>query len=446
MIEDRESTAGASSLMRWTLLPFQRFFAAESASGIVLLLMAIAAMIWANSPWAASYDGLWATDISIGAPRFGLSMSLHQWINDGLMVIFFFLVGLEIKREVLVGELASVRQAALPIAAAIGGMLAPATIYILINAGTPAARGWAIPMATDIAFALGALALLGKRVPLGLKVFLTALAIVDDLGAVLVIALFYTSELSWAALGAAAVILVVLVGFNRMDVRSPAAFGAVGILLWLALLHSGVHSTIAGVLLAMTIPARTRIDGPRFVARSRELLNEFERAGAAGRGILPNTAQQAAIESLESTTTDVQSPLRRLEHGLHPWVSFGIMPLFALANAGVQLGAGIGSALTHSLTYGVALGLLIGKPIGIMLFSWLAIRTGVAVAPVGAGWGRLFGVSLLGGIGFTMSLFIAGLAFGGTPDLDLAKIGVLSGSAVAGLAGFATLWLMRPVS
>jgi NhaA family Na+:H+ antiporter len=435
---------GRGALLRRTRLPFQRFFRAESASGTLLLATAVVALGWANSPWAEAYFRLWEVEVSVGAEALGLTLSLQHWINDGLMVAFFFLVGLEIKREILVGELASVRQAALPIAAALGGMLVPAGIYMLLNAGTAAERGWGIPMATDIAFALGVLALLGKRVPIGLKVFLAALAIVDDLGAVIVIALFYTGELAWNALGLAGIVLVALIIINRLDVRHPGPYALLGIVLWLAFLRSGVHATLAGVVLAMTIPARTRIDAKSFVALGRAYLDEFEAAGAGGRRLLPTPAQQAALRGLEQAAEDVQAPLQRIEHGLQAWVSFGIIPLFALANAGVAVIGNLAASLTHPVALGVALGLLIGKPIGILCFTWLAIRTGLAVPPAGVGTGHLVGVSLLGGIGFTMSLFIANLAFGTTDALAIAKIGILSASTVAGIAGLTVLRAISP--
>ncbi|HEX7052097.1 MAG TPA: Na+/H+ antiporter NhaA [Longimicrobiales bacterium] len=427
------------TLIRRTLRPFQAFLETESASGVVLLAAAVFALAWANSPWATSYFRLWETRISFAAADFRLARSLHDWINDGLMVVFFFLVGLEIKRELLVGELASPRRAAMPMAAALGGMIVPAALYLALNAGTPTARGWGIPMATDIAFALGALALLGKRIPLALKVFLAALAIVDDLGAVLVIALFYTSDLSWVSLGIAALTFLALIGINRLDVRHPGAYGAIGVVLWLAFLESGVHATIAGVLLALTIPARTRIDGAAFVAESRASLDEFEAAGGAMHGVLPNEAQQAALHRIEESAEAVQAPLQRLERGLQGWVAFGIMPLFALANAGVALGGDPAAFLHTPVTLGVMLGLVVGKPVGVLLFSWLAIHLGVATTPAGVEPRHFIGVSLLAGIGFTMSLFIANLAFGGTALLGAAKVGILAASAIAGAAGLLVL-------
>ncbi|CAA9555115.1 MAG: Na+/H+ antiporter NhaA type, partial [uncultured Thermomicrobiales bacterium] len=343
------------------LYPLTAFMHAEAAGGIVLILCALAALVWANSPWADAYASLWATKITIGP----LSETLLHWINDGLMAVFFFVVGLEIKREVLVGELASPRQAALPIAAALGGMVAPALFYAAVNLGGAGLAGWGIPMATDIAFALGVLALLGRRAPTGLKVFLTALAIVDDLGAVLIIALFYTAAVSWAALGVAAAFLAALVGANRLHVRHPLAYATLGIGLWAAFLASGVHATIAGVLLALTIPARTRVDTGEFFRAAHRVLHDFDRAGEEGADLLTNAGQQAALAELEDLAEGVQTPLQRLEHALHPWVAFVIVPLFALANAGVALGGGLGAALREPVTLGVVAGLLFGKQLGV---------------------------------------------------------------------------------
>jgi NhaA family Na+:H+ antiporter len=420
------------------LRPFQRFAHTESAGGVVLLACAALALAWANSPWAASYFHLWETHVGVRVAGRALDLSLHHWINDGLMAVFFFVVGLEIKREMLVGELSSVRQAALPIAGALGGMLVPALIYVAINAGGAGSAGWGIPMATDIAFALGVLALLGPRVPVVLKVFLTALAIADDIGAVLVIALFYTSDLAWSALLAGGVILGALIALNVLGVRRPGAYLALGVLLWLAFLQSGVHATVAGVVLAMTIPSRTRVHEEEFLAVARGAIEEFDAACQPGETVLTNRAQQEAIEALEHVSEGVQSPLFTMERKLHGAVAFFIMPVFALANAGVSLG-GLLDALSLPVTLGVVLGLVIGKPLGITLFAWLAVGVGWATLPAQASWRTLHGVSWLGGIGFTMSLFIAGLAFSDASLLDSAKVGILGASLVAGIAGWAML-------
>ena len=432
--------ASPAPLIEHLLRPFQRFAATESSGGIVLLICTALALGWANSPWSESYHRLWETPITVGAGASALTLSLHHWINDGLMAVFFFLVGLEIKREILVGELASARQAALPIAGAIGGMLIPAAIYSAFNATGTGAAGWGIPMATDIAFAIGVLALLGPRVPLALKVFLVALAIVDDIGAVLVIAFFYTSTISWAALATGSLVLGALIVCNEAGVRHPAAYAALGLALWSVVFASGVHATIAGVLLAMTVPSRARINEDELLRRGRAILDDFARACGPAATVLTNADQQHAIHELEMTADQAQAPLLRMEHKLHGIVAFGIMPLFALANAGVHFGPDLFDALSVPVTAGIVLGLVIGKPLGITLLAWVAARIGVAALPAGSTWRALHGVSWLGGIGFTMSLFIAGLAF---PDnaalLDSAKVGILAASIVAGATGWIVL-------
>jgi len=421
------------------LSPFQDFFRTASAGGIVLIVSTIVALAWANSPWGASYEHLWETRLTVGVPGFGLTYTLHHWINDGLMAVFFFLVGLEIKREVLAGELASVQRAALPAAAALGGMVVPALLYTLFNAGGAGAPGWGIPMATDIAFALGVLALLGPRTPLALKVFLTALAIVDDLGAVLVIALFYTEQIAWSALGMGALLLGVLVLLNRMGARHPITYTLVGMLVWLAFLKSGVHATVAGVLVAMTVPVRTRIDTHTFLDRGRKLLDAFDDTGEEGKRILTSHRQQAIIQNLETTCIQAQSTLQRMEDTLHDWVAFAIIPIFALANAGIRLEGDLGAAFTHPVTLGVIVGLVLGKPIGITLFAWLSVRSGLAALPRGVTWGSIHAVSWLGGIGFTMSLFISALAFPPGALVAEAKIGIFTASILAGAVGWVML-------
>jgi Na+:H+ antiporter, NhaA family len=421
------------------LEPFRQFAHAQAAGGIVLIACTVLALAWANSPWRGAYDALWHTELTVGVGRLVLSKGLAHWINDGLMAIFFFVVGLEIKREVLAGELASPRQAALPIAAALGGMAVPAAFYAAVNTGGPGAPGWGIPMATDIAFALGILSLLGPRAPLPLKIFLAALAIVDDIGAVLVIALFYNAGISWPALGAAALCVAMLAAANRLGVRAVGVYAALGVALWVAVLLSGVHATIAGVLLALTIPVRSRIDAPELEARSRDGVEAFRRRGAGGADTPPTPAQQAALLALERAVRHAGSPLLRLEQTLHPWVAFAIMPLFALANAGVDLQGGAAAALRHPVGLGVIAGLVLGKPIGITLAAWLLVRSGLGALPAGVGWRQIAGAGCLGGIGFTMSLFIAGLAFGDGPILPSAKIGILAASIAASLAGAAML-------
>jgi len=354
------------------------------------------------------------------------------------MAVFFFVVGLEIKREVLVGELSTARKAALPILAAFGGMLVPALIYLSLNASTERAVGWGIPVATDIAFALGILMLLGRRAPLGLRIFLTALAIADDLAAVLVIALFYTAALHWAALGWAAALLAVLFAANWAGVRHPGVYAVLGIGLWFAVLESGVHATVAGVLLALTIPARSRIDTEAFAARSRALVDGFAEAQQPGSDVMTNARQLAAIREMEAACEQASPPLERMMHALHTPVMFLIMPVFAFFNAAVVIEAGFLRTLAHPATLGVLLGLVVGKPIGIVAFSWLAVRLRVADMPEGVSWRQMVGVGCLGGVGFTMSLFINGLAFDGAL-LTAAKTGILMASLTAGVIGYAML-------
>lgn len=435
----RDRNATSIPLAERLVGPFHRFAQTESASGLVLLACTALALVWSNSAWSDSYTRLWQQTVTVGGAGWGVSMTLRDWINDGLMAVFFFLVGLEIKREFLVGDLASVRHAALPIAAAVGGMVVPATLYAALNHGTAAGRGWGIPMATDIAFALGVLALVGPRVPAGLRVLLAALAIVDDLGAVLVIALFYTASLGWGNLVVAAGIVALLATCNAAGVRHGGVYALLGVALWLALLHSGVHATIAGVLLAVVVPARTRINEDEFLLRGREALDDFERGCGPATTVLTNPAQQEAIARLGELGDQAQAPLVTLEQQLRALVAFVIMPLFALANAGVALGGRAGSALGTPVTIGVMAGLVFGKPIGITLFSWLAVRSRLAALPTGVSWRAVHSLSWLGGIGFTMSLFIAGLAFGASPLLESAKLGILSSSVIAGVIGWTLL-------
>ena len=437
--DSKHGAGGNASVADWVLRPFQQFVRAEAASGVVLLACTVVALAWANSPWSASYFHLWDRSFTVGFEGFALTKTLHHWINDGLMVVFFFLVGLEIKREILVGELASVRQSALPIAAAAGGMLVPALIFVAINPSAPALRGWAIPVATDIAFALGVLALLGSRVPAAARVFLAALAIVDDIGAVLVIALFYTDHLSLFHLVAAGGVVAALVTCNLAGVRHAVVYALLGLILWADVLASGIHATIAGVVLAMLIPARTKINEDEFVDRAKGALQDFERACGPEVTVISNRDQQEALHALEGAIDEVQSPLLRMEHALTGVVAFAIMPLFALANAGVRVGIELFATLSWSVVLGVFLGLVIGKVVGISSASWIVIRLGIAARPTGVSWSTLRGLSWLGGVGFTMSLFIAGLAFVSGPLLDSAKLGILSGSAIAGLVGWGLL-------
>jgi len=420
--------------------PFQEFAGRETSGGILLLACTLVALVWANSPWSQHYTALWRTQFTVGLGSFQLSHELHFWVNDALMAVFFFVVGLEIKRQLLVGELASPRQAALPILAALGGVVVPALLYTLLNANGPGARGWGIPMATDIAFAIGVMALLGNRIPLGLKVFLTALAIVDDIAAVLVIAVFYTASVAWGVLGIAAFCLLLALAANRLGVRHPLPYALIGAVLWMTVLQSGIHATIAGVLLAFVIPSRTAIDQREFLNYSRAVLAHFEiAANTEPFDILSDIEQQTAVEELEDACEKVQPPLHRLERALHPWVTFLIMPLFAFANAGVMLSGDLGKVMLQPVTLGVVFGLVLGKPIGIMLASWLAVRLRLASLPEYVGWKHIHGAAWLAGIGFTMSIFMTGLAFTDEARLTAAKLGILVASLCAGVAGSAIL-------
>lgn len=423
--------------------PFQEFAARETSGGVLLLLCTVLALVWANSPWAGLYAALWHIPVTAGFGELTLTHEFHFWVNDALMAVFFFVVGLEIKRELLVGELAKPRKAALPILAALGGVVVPAVIYAAFNAGSRSAAGWGIPMATDIAFVIGVMSLLGDRVPLSLKVFLIALAIVDDIAAVLVIAFFYTAQISWIALGAAAICVAVLGLANRLGVRHPLCYAFLGLVLWAAVLKSGVHPTIAGVLLAMTIPSRTELDTSQLLLHSRAVLDHFEQTAHGEAKVMEHEELQAAVEALEDSCEKVQPPLHRLEHALHPWVTFFVMPLFALANAGVAFDGTFIANFTHPVTMGVVLGLVIGKPVGITLASWLAVRLRLATLPAGVTWGHIHGAGWLGGIGFTMSLFVAGLAFGDEALLKIAKLGILVASSLAALVGSALLLRRR---
>ena len=422
------------------LLPFRMFIRAEVSSGILLFVSAAIALAWANSPRSDLYTALWETHLSFQLGGLEVSESLLLWINDGLMAIFFFVVGLEIKRELLAGELASPRLAALPLVAAAGGMMVPALIYTAFNAGTPEAVGWGIPMATDIAFSMGILHLLGDRVPASLKIFLASLAIVDDLGAVIAIALFYTSEISYLSLGVGAAAFAFVGVLNRLGVRNPLVYGIFGVGgVWSAFLFSGVHPTVAGVLMAMLIPANIRLDPGKFVSRSRAMIDRFEQAGPPEHHVLANRKRQDALLDLDVVTDHSLTPLQRIQTALHPWVSVVILPLFALANAGVIFDLNTASALGSRVTLGIVLGLIFGKQIGVTLFAFLAVRLGLAQLPAGVRWKHIYGVSCLAGIGFTMSLFIGGLAFDDPALEAVTKIGIFGASLIASVIGFLVL-------
>jgi NhaA family Na+:H+ antiporter len=421
--------------------PLRRFLAIEATSSILLLVATLVALALANSPWRDGWAHFWHQRVALEIGSFELALSLGHWVNDGLMAVFFFVVGLEIKRELTIGELASREKAMLPVFGALGGMVVPVGIYLLLQPGGDAAAGWGIPMATDIAFAVAALTLLGPRVSPGLKVFLLALAIVDDLGAVTVIALFFTDEIRLWALLAAGLGLALAYGMRLAGVRAYPAYFVIGSAVWLATLSSGVHATVAGVLLGLLAPVHSPGERGSLISRLRERAGEaLDRIGSSdGHGAAPD----ALLEEVRELALEAQSPLEYLIHRLHPFVAFVVMPVFALANAGVALDAStLGEATGLRVALAVALGLLLGKPLGIALFALAAVKLRIAVLPAGVGTGALFGAGLLGGIGFTMALFITALAFGETPLASAAKVGVLAASVLACIAG---LWLLARV-
>jgi len=420
--------------------PIQAFLRIEASGGILLLICTVIALVWANSPWADVYHHLLETKFVVGYGQYVIDKTLLHWINDGLMAIFFFVVGLEIKREILLGELSSVKKAALPIAGAIGGMVVPAGIYAAFNWGDPEAiRGWGVPMATDIAFAIGIMALLGKRVPLALKVFLTAVAIVDDIGAVLVIAIFYTDELKNEALIVAGVVLALLMVVNALGARHPLPYVLLGVVMWVAVLKSGIHATIAGVLIAATIPAKVRLDEQEFEGQVEGYLGKFRDAAGHGDNIVVNERRQSAVHGLEVACEQVQPPLLRLEHDLVSLVAFFVMPVFALANAGIGFGGDTFAAVDWGIVLGVSVGLVVGKILGVTGLVFAAVKAGLGSLPRGVSWKQIVGAASLAGIGFTMSLFIAGLAFTQPASEASAKIGILGGSFVASVIGLALL-------
>jgi NhaA family Na+:H+ antiporter len=420
------------------LNPVHKFIHQEFTGGIVLFASVLVAILWANSPYAESYHAVWEANLNIGLAGAGLDAPLHIWINDGLMALFFFVIGLELKREFMAGELSSVKKATLPMVAALGGMIVPALTYTAFNAGSPSAAGWGIPMATDIAFALALLSLAGKHIPSSIKVFLSALAVADDLGAVMVIAFFYTAQISFMPLLLAFALLAVLGLGNYLGIRSVIFYMVIGIIVWACFLMSGVHATIAGVLVALTIPARPKIDEEEYVANLRENATAFE--GAIRQdGALITSEQYHILERVKQLSLDAETPLQKIENALHPWVAFIIMPLFALANAGVHLDAGFFNAMGTATSLGVLCGLVVGKCVGIFGFTWIMVRFRLAGLPAGAQWGHIFGVSLLAGVGFTMSLFITELAFGNPELIAQSKYAILVASLISGILGLSVL-------
>ena len=428
--------------------PIQNFMHQTTSLGIILLISTLLALLFANvSSLSHWYHEALHTYLAIGVPDtpFYLKLSALHWINDGLMAIFFLLVGLEIKRESKVGELSNLRAAALPIFAALGGVIVPALLYTLFNAGGPGQDGWGVPMATDIAFVIGCMALLGDRVPFSLKIFLTAVAIVDDLMAVLVIAIFYSGGLNYIALIIGFEILALLLVANFLGVRSLSVYLGLGILVWYAFLQSGVHATIAGVLIAFTIPARNRIDEESFLNRAQRLLEQFKQDRYEHSPMMTDEHRQHLVIELEEVCEQVQAPLQKLEHVLHTPVNFLVMPIFAFANAGVAVSLNSVGGDNMFIALGIVLGLFVGKPVGVFAASWLAVRLGISSLPSGVTWKQMFGAGMMAGIGFTMSLFIGTLAFGeGSPMLDGAKLAILAASLMAGVVGMAFLFAVSP--
>ncbi len=422
---------------------FNSFLHNESVGGIILMICAVIALMGANIPQLGFLHNLWHTNLGISIGSFSLEMSLEMWINDFLMAIFFFVVGLEIKREMMVGELSSLKQAALPILAAVGGMVVPAIIYFGFNYDNPeSVSGWGIPMATDIAFALGVLSLLGKRAPLGLKVFLTALAIVDDLGAIIVLAIFYpTHALHLDMLAYAAIVVLFLYALNRNRVNNPLLYLLPGLVLWYFIYQSGIHATIAGVILALTIPSKTVINEVRFSVSMKYWLGKFKEVSNNEIVALANTEQQHIIHEIGKNVKNINPLMHKFEAGLHPWVTFFIMPVFALANAGVELSGGIFSFPLPDVALGIFFGLLCGKPIGIFLFSFLAVKTKIAELPKGTTWLQVLALGIIAGIGFTMSIFIDGLAFEDQNLINIGKAAILGTSFVAALVGCLAVYM-----
>lgn len=432
--------AEASYIARHMLLPAQDFISRAVVSGSILLVCSGVALIWANSPWRDSYQQLWAIPIGLRIGEFALAKDLQHLVNDGLMAIFFFAVGLEVKRELLVGELSSRKRAILPAAAALGGMLVPAAIYVALNSGRASMSGWGIPMATDIAFALAVLAILGSRIPSEMRVLLLGLAVADDIGAVLVIAVFYTTDLNLWALGVAVVLAAALVLMQRVGFHAAASYVVVGIMVWLAVLQSGVHATLAGIVLGALTPMKARVSKQSFQITVDRLQNRY-------RDALVGRSEQRAemiLGELEDLSRATESPLERAERLVHPWVTLVVLPVFALANAGVELsGKVFASAVNSPITWGITLGLVVGKTVGITAFAWIAVRLRLAALPEKVGWPQVLGMALVAGIGFTVSLFVATLAFSDEQMIAEGKVGILAGSITAAVLGYL---LLRQVS
>lgn len=432
------------------LTPLEEFIHRQTTSGVLLMICAVIALVIANSPLHEAYKNLLYVPIGFSAGDADFSLTVHYWINEALMAMFFFIIGLELKRELTVGELSTPRQALLPLMAAVGGMAVPALFYILVNGSGPGFKGWGIPMATDIAFAIGALSLLGSRVPKNLVTFLIALAIVDDLGAVVVIAVYYTEDINTAALAYAIGFAMLLAVLNRGGFRAPLPYAAVGICLWASMLSSGVHATLAGVVVAFMIPIRPKFEPQHFIERIEDSALKMRKATAdgtsEGKDIIHNNRFRSLVTALGDGVNNVQAPAQRMEHAMHLPVAYIVIPIFALANAGIPIdGEGFSKFISSPIGLGVLAGLLLGKPVGIAGMTWLTLKLGWATLPPGLTMKHIFGVSMLAGIGFTMSIFIAELGFEGLPDdILMAKTGILLASAIAGFGGFIWLWNCKP--
>ena len=417
---------------RLLVQPLQRFAHTETSSGVLLALMALVALAWANSPWHEGYTHLWETEIGLDVGSWGLHLTLHEWINDAAMAIFFFVVGMEIKRELVHGQLRDPRAAALPVFAALGGMIVPAAIYTAFNAGGEAAGGWGIPMATDIAFAVGALTLVGKSLPASLKVFLLTLAVADDLGAIAVIAIFYSDGVLFGWLAVVAATAIAVYGLQRASVRWLTPYVLLAVVMWYATLESGIHATIAGVILGFLTPSLPFHPPKRAAEVLHGVLNRVTRTEP---GEEPDVDEYELLD-VSRLSREAVSPLARLESGLHPWSAYLILPVFALANAGVRVaGTDIGELLTRPVTLGVMFGLVLGKPLGVLIASWIATKLRVGVLPTGVTWPQVTAVGLFAGIGFTVALFVAGLSFTEPALTDGSKIGILIASVVAAMLG-----------
>lgn len=423
------------------LAPVEGFLAIEAASGILLLVAAAIALIWANSPWRESYSALWHLPLGVRLGPFSFERDLHFWINDGVMTIFFFVVGLEIRREIRHGELSELRRAALPLAAAVGGMLIPACIFAALNLGRESVKGWGIPMATDIAFAVGVLTLLGSRVPPALRILLLALAVIDDVGAILVIAIFYSSGFAPMGFLVLGMGLGAILAMQMLGVRSPWAYVPPAVIVWAGTYAAGIHPTLAGVAVGLMTPVRAWFGRETFIEHADASVAAVrQREQADERALLPH------LDHLNEARREAVSPVERIQHALHGWVAFGAMPLFALANAGVLLGDASFSGEALRVFLGVGVGLVLGKPVGILAFSWIATRLGIAALPRGITWPQVGVVGIVAGIGFTMSIFIAALAFPEGTSLETSKVGILIGSGVAAVLAYGLGRIALPAS